>query len=69
LRRAKTQPPASFPITLDRRVNSIEQILIVKRLGEELDGACLNRPDAHWDVPLAGDENHGSARPSIATSF
>src|SRR5260370_39244488 len=49
---------APFPVTLDRRVNCIEQILIVKRLGEELDGARLHRPHAHRDVPVAGDENH-----------
>src|SRR5882672_5123931 len=50
---------APFPVTLDRRVNCIEQILIMKRLAEELDGARLHRPHAHRDVPVAGDENHG----------
>src|ERR1700730_3716455 len=50
---------ASFPVTLDRRVNCIEHILIVKRLAEELDGARLHRPHAHRDVPVARDEKHG----------
>jgi hypothetical protein len=49
---------APFPIAPDRRLDRIEQVLILEGLGQEVDGASLHRPNAHPNVPMARDKDY-----------
>src|SRR6266853_3360667 len=51
------RPPAPVPVTLDRRVNRIEQVLLVERLGQELYRPGLHRPHAHRYIAVTADED------------
>src|SRR5258708_9427160 len=38
--------------------NSIQQILVAERLGEEFDCPSLHSANTHWDVPVAGQKDY-----------
>ena len=47
-----------LPIVFDRLHDSVEHVLIAKRLGQEIDRSSLHGPDAHRDVAMAGHEDN-----------
>src|SRR6185369_16566979 len=49
-------------IAFDGLANRIEQILLAKRLREELDRPGLHGPDRHGDVAVAGEEDDRQGR-------
>src|ERR1700722_18817554 len=46
-------------IAVDRIPDRVQQVLLTKRLAEELYGSSLHRLDCHGDVAVASDENDG----------
>src|SRR5208283_3676193 len=56
-RREARRVAAPCAIALDRRMDRIEQHLIVERLGEELGRAGLHRTHGHRNVAVSGDED------------
>src|ERR1700692_2703472 len=48
-------------VAFERNLNRIEEVLIAKRLVEELDGSGLHGPHGHRDIAVAGDENDRNA--------
>jgi hypothetical protein len=48
---------AEEAVALKRLMDSVQQILIVERLGEELQRPRLHRPDRHGSISEASDEN------------
>src|SRR5882724_7013546 len=46
-------------VALKCLLNRIQQILIPKRLSEELDGTRFQGSDGHRNVPMRGDEDYG----------
>jgi hypothetical protein len=57
-------PPglAAGSIQLHRLANRLEQILLAKRLGQELDRARLHGPDRHGNVAVPGEEDDRQGR-------
>src|SRR5690349_12160876 len=50
-------PLASETVTSKPEIDRIEQVLVTKRLREELDSTALHRLHAHRNVPMPGDED------------
>src|SRR5215467_3033144 len=50
-------PPRTIPIKCD--ANSIEKILVPKRLGKEFDRSRLHCTNTHGNVAVAGKKNYG----------
>src|SRR4051794_40439072 len=48
---------ASAAVALDSREDGVQQILIPKWLGEEIDGAGLHRLYRHRDIAMPGHED------------
>ena len=46
-------------------VNTIEQILVAKRLLDEVERTRLHRANRHRDVAVAGDEYEGNGRTAL----
>src|ERR1700752_1802758 len=44
-------------IALNPLLNSIEQVLIAKRLRQKLDGPRFHGLDRHWNITMAGDKD------------
>src|SRR5208337_334480 len=51
----RIRPPLT--VAFDRRMDGVEQLLIVERLGEKLHGTSLHRANGHGDIAVAGDEH------------
>src|ERR1700722_3481952 len=45
-------------IASEADLNGVEEVLIAKRLGQELDGAALHRLHRHRDIAVPGDEDN-----------
>ena len=50
------------PPLLERRVQDVQQLLELERLGDEVGGAALDRLDRVLDRPVAGDDDGDDAR-------
>ena len=48
-------PPGT--IAVERDPDSVQQLLVAKRLGQEFDSSCLHGLDGHRNVAVAGDEH------------
>jgi hypothetical protein len=46
-------------VTLNPLLNSIEELLVTKRLREKVHRARLQRLHRHWNVPMSADEHDG----------
>src|SRR5580693_6202422 len=53
---------ATIPLQCD--ANSIQQILVAKRLGEEFDSSSLHGTNTHWNVAVAGEKDYGNTNVS-----
>src|SRR5580692_3104343 len=49
---------ASGRVAFEGDVNRIQEVLIAKRLWQEVDGASLQGPDRHLNVTVAGDKDN-----------
>jgi D-serine deaminase-like pyridoxal phosphate-dependent protein len=46
-------------------LHSIDQILIAKRLLQEVERTVLDRLDGHWDIAMSADENNRNDRTAL----
>jgi hypothetical protein len=44
-------------VTINRLLNSVEELLVTKRFREKVDRAGLQRLHRHWNVPMSADEH------------
>src|SRR5579863_791949 len=54
----------SGTISLQGDANSVQQILVAERFGEEFDSPGLHGANTHWNVAVAGEKDDGYANVS-----
>src|SRR6266851_3856273 len=56
-----TLPLEHNPIAIQSLVDRIQQVLVPKGLGQELNRSGFHRLHCHWNIPMTGDEDNGNA--------
>src|ERR1700688_622444 len=49
---------ACLPVTIQSLIDSIQQVLVAERLGQELYGPRFHGPHRHGYIAIAGDEDY-----------